>query len=266
MTAGAEGDGDGAAGAKRALPLLYKSLLPMNRERHAGSSVLPRKDYAFARAAHAVPLQTQEFEQAARCFPIVFSAGKSPMPIAVLGVKDNVNLFVDAAGKWDPVCYVPAYIRRYPFACARRDDSQELVLMMDEASEFITGDGAAPGAKPLFEGGKPSKATTAARDFCLAYEQQLGVTKAFAAAAVAQSLMISRDVACQLPSGQKHVFTGLTVIDADKFNALPDQVFLEWRRQAWLPLVYWHFLSLGHFASLFHRGQAAASAGAPVTE
>lgn len=258
MSEGAKGDGDGGAGTKPALPLLYRSLLPLNREQHAGTSVLPRKDYTFARTAHAVPLQAQEFEQAARSFPIVFSSGDAPMPIAVLGVKDNVNLFIDAAGQWDPACYVPAYIRRYPFACARRDDSQELILMMDEASDFITADGAAPGAKPLFEAGEPSEATATARDFCLAYEQQLVVTKAFAAAAVTRNLLISKDVSCQLPSGQKHVFTGLTVIDAERFNALPDDVFLEWRRQQWLPLVYWHFLSLGHFATLFHRGRAAA--------
>jgi SapC len=43
---------------------------------------------------------------------------------------------------------------------------------------------------------------------------------------------------------------GFQVIDGAKFNALPDDVFLEWRRRGWLPLVYCHFLSMDRWRDL----------------
>ncbi len=57
-----------------------------------------------------------------------------------------------------------------------------------------------------------------------------------------------------LPSGGTQLLTGLRVIEEDKFNALPDQAILEWRRQGWLPLVYWHWASMDNFFRLVRRG------------
>lgn len=252
----ANSENDGTAAATAALPVLYKDLQPLTKERHGKTFVVARAGYGHARGAHAVPLQAQEFMQAARCIPIVFSKGDVPMPIVVLGVKDDQNLFVDETGGWAPGCYIPAYIRRYPFASARREDSKELVLLVDASSDAITEDATARGAQAMFEDGQPSAGVKKAQDFCLAYEQQVAATGSFMAAAAKQDLLTARDVTCQLPSGRNHVFTGLNVFDEEKFKALPDDVFLEWRRQGWLPLVYWHLISLGHFGSLFHRLEA----------
>ena len=36
------------------------------------------------------------------------------MPAALLGVRDNENLYVDESGAWNAK-YLPAFVRRYPF-------------------------------------------------------------------------------------------------------------------------------------------------------
>ena len=41
----------------------------------------------------------------------------------------------------------------------------------------------------------------------------------------------------------RSVLSGFYVVDEAKFNALPDDVFLEWRRKSWVAAVYAHFLS-----------------------
>ena len=43
---------------------------------------------------HAIPLTVDEFAQAQRHFPIVFSAGDNPVPLALMGLNENVNVSV----------------------------------------------------------------------------------------------------------------------------------------------------------------------------
>ena len=57
-----------------------------------------------------------------------------------------------------------------------------------------------------------------------------------------------------LPAGGVHLLKGLRMIDEERFNALPDDVYLEWRRRGWVPLVHWHWASADNFMRLAARG------------
>jgi hypothetical protein len=46
-------------------------------------------------------------------------AGKTFLPMAVLGLENQQNLFVTENGSWEAAVYLPAYIRRYPFCMTR---------------------------------------------------------------------------------------------------------------------------------------------------
>ena len=48
--------------------------------------------------------------------------------------------------------------------------------------------------------------------------------------------------------------TGLQVIEEKRFDALPDETVLEWRHRGWLPLVYWHWISMDNFLRFARRG------------
>lgn len=67
----------------------------------------------FAAKTNSIPLAAVEFIDTAREYPIAFT-GKvdgPPFPIALVGVRQNENLFVTEDVRWDGR-YVPAFVRR----------------------------------------------------------------------------------------------------------------------------------------------------------
>jgi hypothetical protein len=47
-----------------------------------------------------------------------------------------------------------------------------------------------------------------------------------------------------------HVFSGYCVVDENRFNMLPDDVFLGSRKCGWLARIYTHLISQGRWPSL----------------
>ncbi len=244
----------GAEGPQIPLPLFYKNPQPFHNVRHAGKGLRKPVDFGFAKAAHAVVLHIQEFRLAAACYPIVFTEDDSSMPLAILGIRDGENLFVDEEGQWAAGTYIPAYVRRYPFATGQGVKVDEQILYVDEDSDLIVDCEADPDAEPLFVDGEPSERTKEIREFCAAFQQQAPVTVAFVEEIRNRDLLGSKEIRLELPSGGSQLLTGLRVLEEEKFNALPDDVFLEWRRQGWLPPVYWHWVSMDNFLRLLQRG------------
>ncbi len=253
-----EAQGEAPQAGEAALPLFYKAPQPLHNERHGAKGLKAPGDYSFAGKTHAVVLQVQEFRLAAAFYPIVFADEDLPTPLAVLGYRGGENLFVDADGAWAEGTYVPAYVRRYPFAIGQGAKEGEQLLFFDEASDLVVdldpGSDAEPGVEPLFADGEPSERTQKALEFCTAFQRQAAVTSAFVEAVQALNLLETKEVRLDLPGGGSQQLTGLRVIDEEKFNALPDADFLEWRGKGWLPLVYWHWASMDNFFRMVARG------------
>ena len=244
----------GAKQPQTPLPLFYKDPHPIHNVRHAGKALKKPIDFGFARAANAVAIHTQEFRAAATSYPIVFADEDPPMPLAILGIRDGENLFIDENGRWTPGTYIPSYVRRYPFATGQGVKEDEHILYVDEGSDLIVGCEAEPEAEPLFVDGEPSERTEEIREFCAAFQQQAPVTTSFVEEIKKRDLLGSKEIRLDLPDGGNQLLTGLRILEEEKLNALPDDVFLEWRRQGWLPLVYWHWASMDNFFRLLQRG------------
>ncbi len=113
--------------AAQGLPLFYKDLVPLNSNEHANFKSRQIDNATFMQGQHAIPLTVEEFVSASRYYPIIFSAGDNPVPLALMGMNEGINVFMDDQGKFNNPVYLPAYIRRYPFMLARlRPDSDEL--------------------------------------------------------------------------------------------------------------------------------------------
>lgn len=242
-----------AEAGQAALPLFYKEPQPLHGAVHGGKGLRQPGDYRFAAKAHAVVVHAQEFRLAAAHYPIVFADDDSSMSLAVLGYREGHNVFVDEAGRWAPGTYIPSYVRRYPFASGQGAKSDEAILYIDAASDLLVDLEADPTAQPLFAGGEPSEHTKRALEFCAAFQRQVPGTNAFVEAVKARELLQSREVKLDLPSGGNQLLTGLRIIEEEKFNALPDDVFLEWRRRGWVALVYWHWASMDNFRRMLER-------------
>ncbi|HUN46918.1 MAG TPA: SapC family protein [Stellaceae bacterium] len=244
--AGAAPAAETAPAAAPQLPLLYRSLSMVEAARHGGKSLKSQIGYGFARGTHAVLLNGNEFDAAARHYPVVFAPAPQLAALAVLGVRPNINLFIDARDGWRPGTYIPAYVRRYPFIFHESDDHQQYTLCIDEASGALE-DG---GARPLFVDGKPTELTQNALQFCAAFQRDHVATRAFVTDLDERGLLIPNEAAITFVSGEKLTVTGFHIIDRDRFAALPDSVILEWRRKGWLAWVYAHFVSQGSWSLL----------------
>ena len=120
----------------------------LSREEHQGLGLSPvERPFAFSARCRGIPLTLTEFRTAQAYFPIVFTEGEVTMPIAVVGMQDEVNLFVDADGQWEPNVYVPAYLRTHPFALARTGGDR-VVLVIDRDGAGVS----EQPEEPFFEG------------------------------------------------------------------------------------------------------------------
>lgn len=107
---------------------------------------------------------------------------------------------------------------------------------------------------PLFdEGGKPTTLTQNALQFCRDYQGQHLAATEFAEALRKANLLVENRADVTLKDGQTLSLSGFKVIDDARFNQLPDEELLAWRRKGWQPLVYAHFFSVGNWAGLVDR-------------
>ena len=84
-----------ASQAPNTLPLLYNDLVPLNRNQHGNFKARRLKGLDRVAKVHAVPVTVDEFAMAQRHFPIVFSVGDNPVPIALMGLHEGTNVFFD---------------------------------------------------------------------------------------------------------------------------------------------------------------------------
>ena len=237
---------DAAKAPEAAMPMFYTKPRPLDRTKDKDLRISRPKHFRFATKTNAIPLLVDELPIAAAHYPIVFAAGPMPIPAAVVGLKNDSNLFVNAEGQWRDGCYLPAYVRRYPFILMDDPAQKQFVLCLDEASDMIGKEG----EFPLFEGETPSKFTQSAMEFCAALRQQGEATDEFVKALQAHDLLRPNDAQVAMSDGTRLQLSGFLVVDPQKFDALPDNVFLEWRRKGWTGLVYAHLLSSHRWQNL----------------
>ena len=237
------------------LPLFYRSVRPLDSARDAGTVVKTASDFSFARATNAVPLNAVEYIYALRHYPIVFSDSAPLMTLAVLGIREDANLFVDAHGEWRKGAYIPAYVRRYPFIFIAGSEADKYTLGIDERAPHVGADGGAP----LFVNGQPSEPLKHALAFCSEYQTHIKLTQDFCEAVKKRDLLVGQNANFEFKSGERARIQGFQVIDEAKFRALPDDVILEWRRNGYLPLIFAHLFSMRSWAELL---DAAAEAEA----
>ena len=67
-------------------------VLSLHRKEHATFKTRPIDSAKFMEGQHAVPLTVEEFVMASRHFPIIFSSGDNPVPLALMGLNFKVLL------------------------------------------------------------------------------------------------------------------------------------------------------------------------------
>jgi hypothetical protein len=234
------------------LPLFYKNLMPLSSSMHQAFKTRSTDRAPHFAETHAVPLTVEEFAMAQRFYPIVFSVGDNPVPLALFGLNEGVNVFMNEEGRLKQDVYVPAYVRRYPFMLARlQPDAQELSLCFDPTSDMI---GAFDDGQSLFEGDKPSEATNSILKFCEEFEMSAQRTTAFIKELQDMELLMDGEVAIQLnDSDQPYIYRGFQMVSEEKLRDLRGDALRKMNQSGMLAVIFAHLLSLGLVREVFAK-------------
>ncbi|HVT33990.1 MAG TPA: SapC family protein [Nevskiaceae bacterium] len=229
----------------------YTTIAPLDKQKHAGLGLKPGIGYAWAAQLNAVFIGAAEMPRAALDFPIAFVRDQATgefVPVSVLGLKQNQNLFVDAGGRWREHHYVPAYLRRYPFCLADipSPGGQEArhLICVDE-SQLVAG------APPLFDAaGQPTAAWEPMRQLIEALETARQQTRALCKRLEALQLLVPFDAVAVPRAGERMRLAGMFRIDEEKLALIPLRDLRMMLKRAEMRAVYAHLLSLENFAKL----------------
>lgn len=246
----------GAATADGHTLLFYNRLEPLEPLLHGDLALVGgTKTFEFARPTNSVPLNAIEFISAARHYPILFNGDERGMPLALVGLRAHENLFVEENGHWAEGCYIPAFIRRYPFVLTNPRKAAEIALCVDPDAPLIE----SGGERLLFKDGVPTKVLQSVAQFCASYAREQNRTRGLVAALRDTGVLIDRSVDIALRDGEKVAMRGFKVVDEAKFQALPDDIVLEWWHNGWMGALRAHMVSLGNFGRLHVRAGGAAA-------
>jgi hypothetical protein len=238
--------------ATNTLPIFYNNLEPLSAQAHGELRHRPSDKAPYLVNTHAVPITVDEFAAVQRFFPIVFSVGDNPVPLALMGLNEGVNVFVNEDGGLLGEMYVPAYVRRYPFMLARlAPEAQELSLCFDPSSDVLSTSGE---GLPLFEDGKPSEATNNILKFCEEFEMSAQRTVAFSNELKAMDLLMEGEVSIQTTTvEQPFVYRGFQMINEEKLRELRGDELRKMNQNGMLPLIIAHLFSLAVMREIFAK-------------
>lgn len=240
--------------------IFYERPVPLNRTEHKDLRLKPVPNMKFALSAHSVPLTGVEFGLAARDLPIVFAGNtiEDAGPVALLGLRQNENLFVDAAGQWAPNIYIPAFVRRYPFVLAEKPAGQEgddFAVFLDEGYE---GFGKTEGERLFNDDGTDTELLKRAVGFLGEFQQNVARTKWFMEQLRKHNLLEARNMSLRKgapddPNGHVINLNGLFVVNEDKLREIDEKSAKELLHEGALGWIYAHLMSLNNIDRLGQR-------------
>ena len=223
-------------------------------EKHKNLRFSNPKNYFFIKNKTLAPLIISELYKAAVSFPIVFTKEKlfqENCPeerftlCALLGLRDNENLYVSSEGYWMSD-YVPAIYRAYPFMIAHTGDKEKFIIAIDEESEFLSEEEGIP----IFEAtGDLSEEVKKIIKFL--NEVVAGYKKTQRICQILEETELLTPYPITIKTQEKDIkIEGIFGVDQKKLNNLStDQLELLYKEGA-LPVIYCHIISLQNLSFL----------------
>jgi len=229
---------------------MYKNPIFLNSVTHRSVKVAPVTNFKFAKNMNSVILVGQEFLEAAKHYPVVFTRTQDDqvVAVAILGLRNNENLFVDADGNWKEGTYVPAFFRRYPFILASNvGEDGSFAVCVDSNYE---GFGKEEGMALFDKDGNQTDEFKRVVEFLRNYQNQNQFTQAMVKSLNDNGLLKDVSANITLPAGEKIGFGRLLMVDEAAMLKLEDEKILNMVRSGFLAWIYAHLYSLSNFRSL----------------
>ncbi|OGA97413.1 MAG: peptidase [Burkholderiales bacterium RIFCSPHIGHO2_12_FULL_69_20] len=239
---------------------MFEKVVPVNRDRHAGKKIREITGFEFAAKFHIAYVTMHEFARAAAVYPIVFVEDKEKdafRPVALLGLDAGENLFVGANGKWE-ASYVPAIIRRYPFALAGTGTEGQFTICVDEGSDLVSD---TEGSAMFDEKGEPTQVIENVKRYLAELQQMDVLTHEFAKAMTELNMLTPLNMRVRENDRVKNI-AGCWVVNEERLNGLSNERFLELRAKRYLPAIYAQLISLAQIERLMSLKEKRSGTGA----
>jgi hypothetical protein len=226
---------------------MFKNITPISLEKHKDIKVKQIDNFNFARNVNMASIMVHEFSRAASIYPIVFVEDKANdvfKPVVLFGFDEGENLFVDSENKWKS-SYIPAIIRRYPFALAKADDNGKFTVCIDEESEFVNKEE----GQALFDGDKPADVMERVKRYLAELQQMDAFTEEFCKFMVSKNMFTPLNMKIKVENEIKNI-SGAYIINEERLNSLSDETYLELRTKKYIPVIYSHLSSLSQIERL----------------
>ncbi len=234
-------------------------IVPINREIHKNTKILPVTNYSFVASQQLLPLVAHEIPSAAAEFPVVFvkDAQTSRLrPAAMCGLKPGENLY-SVGKKWAGI-YAPSIIKNHPLSVAlKAEGSDEILICIDENSAQISDSE----GHPLFnEDGSESSYVKETGERLVTLNAQSKATDEFVNYLVENELLMAKGISVSVDEDNDFDLNGLYLIDENKLNKIGSDEFEFIRKKGYLPLIYAHLISLNQVNRLVRMKHEMVSA------
>ena len=164
-------------------------------------------------------------------------------PMALLGLRQSENLFLDNDGQWAQGVYIPAFVRRYPFVLAEKPvgtEGDDFTVFLDEAYEGFNDN---EGERLFKEDGSESDVLKNAVTFLGEFQQHVARTRQFMEDLRKHDLLEPRNVRLER-NGNVLNLNGLYVVNEEKLRKIDAETAHRFLNDGTMGWIYGHLLSL----------------------
>jgi len=224
---------------------MYQKITILNKSEHSNLKFKKIASMEHAAKTANVPLTLAEFFSACKSQPILFvKTGDDTLPTALLGIRNDENLFLDARKNWLPTEYCPFFLKRYPFIFVKAEEKftlaydSECISANEEEGEAVFG-----------ENGEQTEFIKKIMEFMNKYQADSEVTVAFGR--LMDELELFEPFEVNLSVGtNKYQISDFRIIGEKKFNELPTEKKTMLIEKGFYNIIVAHLISLSNIEKL----------------
>jgi len=226
---------------------MYKNIELILKDDHKEAGVANVEGFKHAKELTTSMITMDEFYQACKSYPIVFAKNEEEgwFSVALLGLEDE-NKFVTEEGTWKEECYIPAYVRRYPFIYVQ--NKEELLLGFDADQKVDKKDA---GDRHFFDDkGEKSEFVDKVLNFMNQVQNSSTATKTFIETLDEMKLLEESNITGKNADGKEIVVTGFYILKEEKLNKLTKKNKAKLCESNYMQPITAHLIGLSNIQSL----------------
>jgi len=230
--------------------MMYKDVVVIQKDLHKDIKFSSIDNMSFAINVSHTPISVSEFFHACKSEPIVFVENKDEItPIALMGLKQGENLFLNKKNHWLNTEYCPVFLRHYPFVYVQT--GERLSLGYDKSSKSIN----TKNGEPLFdEKGEISDLTKRILQLQDTFQADMMISRAFAKKLKELDIFTPFNPEVHIDNNG-YKFEGFLAVDENKVKGLSEKKKLELEQLGYYSLIIAHLISLSNFQKLIALSQ-----------